>query len=62
MMGTAEEVDDSESVTLIEFMEEQNIVIGKQHQFLGILTTNTNPLTMVRNVYHANLRMINGAT
>lgn len=47
MMGTAEDVDDSESVALIEFMEEQNIAIGKQHQFVGILTTNTNPLTMV---------------
>jgi len=47
MMGTAEDVDDSESVSLIEFMEEQNILIAKQHRFIGIMTTNTNPLTMV---------------
>ena len=48
MMGTPEDVDDAERVSLIEMMEEQNILIAKEKQFIGILTTNTNPLTMVR--------------
>ncbi|ODM90538.1 Mycosubtilin synthase subunit C [Orchesella cincta] len=46
MMGTSEDVDDSERVSLIELMEEQNLLIARKHKFEGIFTTNSNPLTM----------------
>ncbi|CAL8104235.1 unnamed protein product [Orchesella dallaii] len=47
MMGTSQDVVDSERVSLIVLMEEQNLLIAKKNKFEGILTTNTNPLTMV---------------
>jgi len=51
MMGTSEDVDDSEGVSLIELMEAQNILIAEKSKFEGIFTTNTNPLTMVQPIY-----------
>jgi len=45
MVGVAEDVDDSERVSLIELMEEQNILIAQKNKFEGIFTTNSNPLT-----------------
>ncbi|CAL8104517.1 unnamed protein product [Orchesella dallaii] len=45
LMGVAEDVDDSERVSLVELMEEHNILIARNNKFEGIFTTNSNPLT-----------------
>jgi len=47
MMGTHEEVDESENVSLVLFMEEENIRRATENHFTGLMTTNTNPLTQV---------------
>jgi len=47
MMGTHEEIDESENVSLVLFMEEENIRRAKDRHFTGLFTTNTNPLTQV---------------
>jgi len=47
MMGTSEEVDESENVVVIEYMEEYVLRLAKEKNFLGIMTTNTSALTQV---------------
>ena len=46
-MGTHKDVEESENVILIMFMEEENIRKAEENSFIGVLTTNTNLLTQV---------------
>jgi hypothetical protein len=47
MMGTHESIDESENVFLVTYMEEECLRRAKERRFIGIMTTNTNPLTQV---------------
>ncbi|CAL8104334.1 unnamed protein product [Orchesella dallaii] len=45
MMGTPDDVDEGESVAAVEAMEDHVLRMAHEKQFMGVLTTNTNPLT-----------------
>lgn len=47
MMGTPEDVDEAESVAVVETMENHIIQMAHEKKFMGVMTTNTNPLTKV---------------
>jgi len=47
MMGTHEQVSEAENVPLIKFVEEEITRIAKDKKFVGVFTTNTNPLAIV---------------
>lgn len=47
MMGTGNGASEAENVPVITFMEKENTRIAKLKGFQGVMTTNTNPLTMV---------------
>jgi len=44
-MGTSEDIDESENVFVIQFMEERVIKMAEEKKFFGVMTTNTNALT-----------------
>jgi len=46
-MGTHEDVEESANVSLVLFMEEENIRLAKEQHFDGIMTVNVNPSTQV---------------
>ena len=46
MMGTHKIVAEAENVPLVTFMEE-TIRLAKDKRYIGIMTTNTNPLAVV---------------
>lgn len=46
MMGTAEGLKAKDNIAIMAFMESEIIKIAKEKGFEGILTTNTNPLTV----------------
>lgn len=47
MMGTDTSLSATENIELVTFMENEVIKISKRKGFVGVLTTNTNPLTQV---------------
>jgi len=47
LVGTHEEVKESDNVSLVLFMEEENIRLAKEQGFDGIMTVNVNQLTQV---------------
>lgn len=51
--GISENLNTRESVGLMAFLEEESVRIAKNHGFIGIFMTNTNPLTQqfARKVY-----------
>lgn len=49
MMGTHAELNPQENIACMHFMEHEVLRLAKEKQFAGILTTNTSPLTQVRN-------------
>ena len=51
MVGTDECLTDAENVYIVQYTEEENMKIAKQHGFIGLLATNTNPLTQVRQMF-----------
>lgn len=51
MMGTHSTLTAQENVAVMHFMEEHVIKVAKENNYIGILTTNTNPLTQVRFFY-----------
>lgn len=53
-MGTDASLDAATNVEIITFMEQENLRVGKAKGFDGIFTTNTNPLTQVRERVAAN--------
>jgi len=52
MMGTSEELDESDNVLVIQYMEEKNLLMARDKGFLGVMTTNTNALTQVKNAFY----------
>lgn len=52
MMGTIPELNPQENIACMNFMEHEVLRLAKSKHFLGILTTNTSPLTQV-NFYNS---------
>lgn len=46
-MGTTEDVDQAEAIAIVEAMEDHIIALAEEQHFMGVMTTNTNPLTRV---------------
>lgn len=57
MMGTDKTLDASTNVEVITYMEQQVLQLGKVKQFKGIFTTNTNPLTQVKDKIEINISL-----
>lgn len=51
LTGTSEDIDESENVFVIQFMEERVIQMAEEKKFFGVMTTNTNALTQVDNPF-----------
>lgn len=49
MMGTHAELNAQENIACMQFMENEVLNVAKSKGFIGILTTNTSPLTQVMN-------------
>lgn len=47
MIGTDTSLNAVENIEVVTFMETEVIKIAKRKGFIGVLTTNTNPLTQV---------------
>lgn len=45
LMGTSADLNASENVAVMNYMDEEVIKLAKRKQFVGVLTTNTSPLT-----------------
>lgn len=45
MMGTNAKLTAQENITIMQFMENEVLLLAKRRGFVGIFTTNTNPLT-----------------
>ncbi len=47
MMGTDSSLNAAQNIQVVTCMEEEVLRLAKQRGFVGVLTTNTNPLTQV---------------
>lgn len=47
MMGTSSELNAQENIAVMYFMEDEVLKVADRNNFVGIFTTNTNPLTQV---------------
>lgn len=45
MMGTSTTLSPQENISVMQFMEDEVLVLAKRKGFAGIFTTNTSPLT-----------------
>lgn len=45
MMATSDELNASENIAVMHFMEKEALALAKKRKFAGIFTTNTSPLT-----------------
>lgn len=45
MMGTSQNLNARENISVVAFMENESIKLAKKKGFKGIVTVNTNPLT-----------------
>lgn len=49
MLGTDQQLSAQENIEVTSFLEEKIIQHGKEREYVGIFSTNTNPLTQVTN-------------
>lgn len=54
-MGTDKSLDAAANVEVITYMEQEVLRLGRDKQFEGIFTTNTNPLTQVNLCRYLNI-------
>jgi hypothetical protein len=51
MMGTHSTLSPKENVAVMQFMEDEVLRLATERHFEGIFTTNTSPLTQVKNIF-----------
>jgi hypothetical protein len=51
MMGTHSSLSPKENVAVMQFMEDEVLRLATERHFEGIFTTNTSPLTQVKNIF-----------
>lgn len=52
MMGTNSDLSSAENVLVMKHMEEYCLQLAKQKEYIGIFTTNTSPLTQVKDEHN----------